>query len=360
MRSRLDSKITTTRLGNQAGAPSVPNVLAAVGSYAELRAICEHAGLGDDLVIQLPYGDSGKTTFFIADQDGWNRHADVIAGQEAKIMTRIKRNTALAVEAVITRHGTIVGPFMTDLTGYPELTPYHGGWCGNDLFPTVLDADHRAKAVDLVRRLGDGLAQEGYLGFFEVDILVDLDADEVYLGELNPRISGVSSITNVTAGAYADIPLFLFHLLEYLDVDYDIDPDEINERWRELAAVDVWSQIILKQPAGPVELITSAPRTGQWKLEKDGSLTFRRPSWDWHGLQDESEFFFLRVYGAGDYLFKGADLGVLVTKGRLQTDDPADLTPRCRTFIDGIHSRFLSEPLTTPVPASPSLTTSGL
>ncbi|HYN74257.1 MAG TPA: hypothetical protein VES60_17320 [Nakamurella sp.] len=65
---------------------------------------------------------------------------------------------------------------------------YDGGWCGNDLFPTVLDADHRAKAVDLVRRLGDGLAQEAYLGFFEVDILVDLDADEVYLGELNPRI----------------------------------------------------------------------------------------------------------------------------------------------------------------------------
>jgi len=50
----------------------------------------------------------------------------------------------------------------------------------------------------------------------------------------------------------------------------------------------------------------------------------------------------------------------LVTKGRLQTDDPADLTPRCRTFIDGIHSRFLSQPLATPAPAPASLTTSGL
>ena len=46
---------------------------------------------------------------------------------------------------------------------------------------------------------------------------------EVYLGELNPRISGASSITNVTAGAYADIPLFAFHLLEYFDVDFELD-----------------------------------------------------------------------------------------------------------------------------------------
>ena len=113
--------------------------------------------------------------------------------------------------------------------------------------------------------------------------MVDLDADEVYLGELNPRISGASSMTNVTAGAYADIPLFLFHLLEYMDVDYTIDVDEINERWRELAAVDVWSQLVMKEPSGPVELILSAPRTGQYKLETDGRLTFMRPAWDWHG-----------------------------------------------------------------------------
>ena len=34
-------------------------------------------------------------------------------------------NKAAAVEACITRHGTIVGPFMTDLTGYPS-SPVQG------------------------------------------------------------------------------------------------------------------------------------------------------------------------------------------------------------------------------------------
>ena len=214
---------------------------------SELNELASEAGLGSDLVVQTPYGDSGKTTFFITSEADWDRDSENIIGEELKIMKRIN-NHAAAVEAVNTKHGTVVGPFMTDLTGYPELTPYRGGWCGNDLFPEALTEEQRATAIRHVQRLGDRLRQEGYKGFFEVDVLVDLDSDEVYLGELNPRISGASSMTNVTAGAYADIPLFLFHLLEFMEVDYTVDVDEINERWRELAAVDVWAQLIMKEP----------------------------------------------------------------------------------------------------------------
>ena len=80
----------------------------------------------------------------------------------------------------------------------------------------------------MVRKLGDVLGGEGYLGYFEVDLLHDLDSDELYLGEVNLRLSGASPMTNLTTEAYADIPLFLFHLLEFMDVDYELDVDEIN------------------------------------------------------------------------------------------------------------------------------------
>jgi len=345
LRRLLDSKIVTTQLGNEAGAPSVPNVLVEVDSWGTLVRVATDARLGTDLVVQTPYGDSGKTTFFLTSEADWTSYAGDIVGQQAKVMKRIN-NKAAAVEAVLTRHGTIVGPFMTDLTGYPELTPYKGGWCGNDLFPEALSDEHRTKAIELVRRLGGRLGEEGYKGFFEIDVLVDLDTDEVYLGELNPRISGASSMTNVTAGAYADVPLFLFHLLEYMDVDYVIDVDEINERWRELAAVDVWAQLIMKEPNDSVERILAAPRTGTYHLDEDGSLDFARVSYDWHEVTHEDEAFFLRVYGPGDYRFKGADLGILVTKGRMQTAE--GLTDRARHYIDGIRGQYESEPLEKP------------
>jgi biotin carboxylase len=350
LRRHLDSKIVTTRLGEEAGAPSVPNVLGRAATYPELSKLAADAGLGSDLVVQTPYGDSGKTTFFIKQESDWDADAEHMVGEELKVMKRIN-NRAVAVEAVNTRHGTVVGPFMTDLTGYPELTPYKGGWCGNDLYPEALSEAHRAVAVEHVRRLGDRLRQEGYKGFFEVDVLVDLDSDNVYLGELNPRISGASSMTNVTAGAYADIPLFLFHLLEFMDVPYELDVDEINDRWRELAAVDVWAQLIMKEPVDSVERILEAPRTGTWHLGEDGTLAYVGVTNDWHDVTHEDEAFFLRVYGPGDYRFKGADLGILVTKGRMQTAD--GLTERCRRYIDGIRSWYTSEKLPEPPAVAP-------
>ncbi|HSZ43977.1 MAG TPA: biotin carboxylase [Streptosporangiaceae bacterium] len=344
LRHRLDSKIVTTRLGNAAGVPSVPNVLGRAATYAELLELADRAGLGSDLVVQLPYGDSGKTTFFIRNDADWQASAagDQLSSAELKVMRRIDHR-AIAVEAVLTRHGTIVGPLMNDITGHPELTPYRGGWAGND-YPATMTIDQKLRARELTRRLGAELAGEGYLGFFEVDYLVDTTTGELYLGELNPRISGISSMTNVTAGAYADMPLFLFHLLEYLDLDYDIDVDEINARWSREAAVDVWSQIIIKETSPAVDLLTRTPRTGIYTLAPDGSADFRRQASDWHGIVRESEAFYLRILAPGDFRYKGADLGALVTRGRLQTDDNR-LERRCTDWISGLRAQFSGTPV---------------
>ncbi|MCB0949661.1 MAG: biotin carboxylase, partial [Mycobacterium sp.] len=154
------------------------------------------------------------------------------------------------------------------------------------------------------------------------------------------------------AGAYADVPLFLFHILEYMDVDFDLDVDEINQRWEELASADVWSQMILKETDDIVQRLTATPRTGQYRLDSSGAMVFRRAALDWHQLQNESEAFFLRIYGPGDYRWKGADLGVLVTKGRLQLDSAeggSALTIRANHFIDSIRAEFAGVPISEPV-----------
>ena len=311
--------------------PSAPNTLGRATSYDELIALAESRRARRRPRGPDAYGDSGKTTFFIRGEPDWDRYAGEMTDQELKVMKRIN-NRAAAVEAALTRHGTVVGPLMTDLTGHPELTPHKGGWCGNDIFPGRCHPSTPSARV-LTQKLGDRLAAEGYRGFLEVDYLVDIDSGELYLGEINPRISGVTSMTNVTAGAYADMPLFLFHLLEYMDVDYEIDVDDINRRWAEASSVDVWSQLVSRTSA--TRSSSSPRRRGRGS---GGSTTrasrFARWGNDWHSLHDETEAFFLRVLGPGDYTYPGADLGVLVARSRMQTEDN-QLTERAHEWIAG-------------------------
>ena len=338
LRERLDSKIVTTQIADSVGVPSVPNVLTKVADWKELVKVTEKAGLGQDLVIQTAYGDSGKTTYFVTNEEEFAKIADDVTDVEIKVMKRIN-NRPIAIEAVLTRHGTVVGPCMTEITGHKELTPYRGGWAGNEMFPTVLDDKSRHAAIELVRKLGDRLGAEGYRGFFEVDVLLDTDTGDVYLGELNPRVSGASAITNVTAGAYADVPLFAFHLLEYSGIDFEIDVTEINDRWEELASEDEWSHMVIKHTASTVERINAAPRTGRYVIDHYGRLVYSNPNLDWHSLRGTDEAFFLRIYNAGDYRWKGADLGILVTKAHLE-GDRGGLTLHAKYLIDAIRGMY--------------------
>jgi biotin carboxylase len=339
LRQRIDSKIETTRLGEEAGVQSAPNTLGRAASYKKLMKLAKKAKLGTDLVVQTPYGDSGRTTFFIRSEADFDEHAEHLVDEDLKIMRRINHFPG-TVEAVATRHGTLVGPVQTDITGFSELTPYRGGWCGNDIFPTVFTKKARKRIRRMAQRIGDRLYREGYRGAFCLDFLLDTDDGTVYLGEINPRISGASPLTNLITSLYGGIPLFLFHLLEFSDVEWELDLAAIQERWAEF---DTWTQLVLKQVTDDVELITQAPPSGLWRMNADGSIRYLRSEHDWHAVGGVDEAFYMRVYGTGEYRYPGADIGILVSRGRMQTDDRL-LTERGRKWAAGIGKQFQGVP----------------
>lgn len=343
LRRRVDDKVETVRLGERAGVRSVPGALGAAPDYAALRRLADEAGLGDDLVVQLPFGDSGNTTYFVRDQADFDRHAAKIsAADEVKVMRRINCFGA-AIEACATRCGTLVGPLMTELIGFPELTPYRGGWCGNEAFPGAFTPELRARARAHTRAIGEQLRAEGYRGYFELDFLVDRDTGELWLGELNPRITGASPITNHVADAYADAPLLLFHLLEFCGVDFELDVDAINARWADDDALDASSQIALKHTEPGLAIVTAAPESGVYRLDAAGELELVRRDHSRRALADD-EALFLRILRPGDYRFQGADLGVLTLRGRAMDDD-FRLAARSRRWLAAIRRRFCAQDL---------------
>ncbi len=341
----IDNKIVTTEIGNSVNVPSVPNALARVDSYSQLQTIIKHHRLGSDVVIQTAYGDSGKTTFFIRNEQDYHAVAEKIEVEEkVKIMKRIDC-LQVAIEACATRQGTYVGPILTEIIGHADLTPYKGGWCGNDINPTLFDRETRETMVRYTEALGAALYDKGYRGYFEVDYLIDR-ADEtqmsVYLGELNPRVTGISALTNMSDFCRQTIPLFLFHLLEFSDTPFDIDPGQYN---RQVLAFShpAFSQLIFKYTPEEMKIVTEIPTTGIYRPTPDG-LTHLRYA-DNPATLAEGEIFLLRILATGEYAYRGADLVILFSRQQLQ-DYHNRLTPAAQAYISVVNEAIRYRPLT--------------
>ena len=168
----------------------------------------------------------------------------------------------------------------------------------------------------------------------------------MYLGECNPRITGASSMTNLAAFAHADAPLFLFHLLEWMGIDYELDVDELNARWADP------DEHRLLEPARhqahrttTVDRICRAPpsrRLGARSPTGGDVRTSGRRRTD-APCSSENRAFFLRIAGAGDYRYEGADLGILVSPGRFMDDD-FRLNDRAKAWIKGIRRHYVGAP----------------
>ncbi len=339
LRSFLDNKVNTNRIAEKAGVACVPNVLAPVNSYEKLREVSKK--LGNELVVQTPFGDSGHTTFFISSEADFNEYKEeIIAEKEVKIMKRINCY-GTAIEGCVTQHGTLVAPLMTELVGFKELTPYKGGWCGNEIFPNAFTSDIREKAKKYTQLFGDQLRKEGYKGYFELDFLIDKDNGEIYLGELNPRVSGVSSLTNHSKFAMEDVPLFLFHMLEWLEIPYEINVNQLCDRWAASENMDSWSQLVIKHTIKTLELATKAPESGIWEMKKNGNIQFVKMDAHRQSVVDDNKAFFLQITQKDNYLYEGADLGILVMRGRLM-DDNFELIERGKRWIKAIRGQYRS------------------
>jgi hypothetical protein len=341
LRHHLDSKIVTTELANRAGIASVPHVLARVTSYAELRRAA--AALGPDLVVQLPHGDSGNTTFFISDERAFQLHAERIAAHtRVKIMRRI-RCQQLTLEACVTRHGTLVGPLETELVGCAELTPYSGGWCGNEVLAahesTLLAPELRQQAQQATVAMGAQLQQAGYRGCFGLDFLLDQDTRRLYLGEMNPRLTGATPLTNQAMLEADNLPLVLFHLLEWSDAEYELDVAAFNQQWLRAETFSNWSQMILSQREASNDVVASAPASGLWQMQADSSVQFVRPAFSLSAVTRANEALFLRTVNIGQAQYKGGGLGRLVLRGRVLTED-YELQPRAQAWIRAFDAQF--------------------
>jgi len=73
-----------------------------------------------------------------------------------------------------------------------------------------------------------------------------------------------------------------------------------------------------------------------------GHIQYDRMDTHRRAVESESEAFFLKIMGEGDYIYEGADLGILVTRGRMMNDN-FELTDRAKRWINAIRANYTSQ-----------------
>ncbi|MFT5481120.1 MAG: hypothetical protein ACI9NN_002089, partial [Bacteroidia bacterium] len=115
----------------------------------------------------------------------------------------------------------------------------------------------------------------------------------------------------------------------------------LNSRWAKQENVDDWSQLIIKHTKETLEMVHEAPLSGIWVMDNQGQIHFDRMDTHRRAVETENEAFFLRISNTGDYLYEGADMGIVVLRGRMMTDD-FQITDRAKTWINAIRSKYQS------------------
>lgn len=329
LRNYWGTKVSANRLAERAGIPCVPYVLSAVESYSHLRRLA--AQLGNHLVIQMPHGYGGTTTFFISDQSDFERYQNLITnGEEVRIMKRIDC-VSTGLEACITRYGIVTSPLFLELIGIPELNLYAGGWSGNELFSNAFPELILTAAQDYAVRIGEQLRLVGYKGHFEVDFLIDREHGTLYLGELNLRFCGFTPLFAYALMMQQETPLVLFHLAEWLDISYDIDISSLNYRWMNLPQNTHLSFLYMHHV---LDTFTHPVPSGIYRMNSDESVTLVRPEPSLLHL-DSDEILWLSVAPGMQLLQKGHEVGGLILPERATTDGK-NLNAKTIAWIKGL------------------------
>ncbi len=329
LRNRWDNKANTNRLAELAGVPCVPYVLSAVQSYAHLRHLAAH--LGPHLVVQMPHGFGGETTFFISNESDFEKYQNHLTnGEEMKIMTRIDC-VSTGIEGCITRYGIATSPLLLELTGIPELNTYPGGWSGNELFCEAFPESMRLLAQNYTIKMGEQLRQVGYKGYFEIDFLIDKATHTLYLGEMNLRFCGFTHMTAHASHLQGEPPLFLLHLAEWLDISYDLDIEKLNHRWMTPSPNYALSFLCVHHV---LDTLRKPIPSGIYRMNPDETVVFVRPATSPSPLNVD-EIFWFSVAPNTLLLKKGEEIGGLLMFGRATTDGK-NLTSKMKTWIKGL------------------------
>lgn len=300
----LEDKVKFRKILEELSVPSPPGEIAAVTNLLSgklsFKNFVEKYGL--PLVLQHPRRGGGKGTFFIHSEEEWQNALEKLRvhekeGREVRedierlevIIAKYVHGPSPSITGCVTTHGILSTSLQYQLIDIPQLyNPQKGSglFCGHDWTSSRFPEDIEKQAYKIVKKLGTYFRGLGYKGIFGIDFVLNEKERRLYITECNPRLLGSFPMISMAQLYNNEPPILAFHLLEYLNVDYDIDLNQINALMRQ---PKVGAQMFLHNLTQSWVKNHNEVRAGVYKLKFD-KLEFIRPGYALKHLKSADEF----------------------------------------------------------------------
>lgn len=299
LRTRLSGRRFFQDMLKSLGLPQVP------GSIYPLSVIHERSydywarRLGPSLAIQLTEitQGGGRGTFFIRSESdflclrGWlkeNKRRGIKLDYVS--IHSLVEGIPVSVAICITKYGILISRLQRQLIDLPWCSWLYqkGVFCGHAWdetpWPISVMADTRKQALSI----GQYLSGLGYRGILGIDFVLHTEQEQVYPLEINPRFTGAFPMLSLLHMEKEVIPLDVFHILEFLDMAYRIDLEELNIRYSEPVT---GSHILVFLPPNPSGTRIQGPGPGLYEVDlRTNEPRFIRWAGDYRDIGNERQF----------------------------------------------------------------------
>lgn len=308
---------------------------------------------GTPFVVQHPRRGGGKGTFFISSQVDWHKAVRKLQVQELEgeevaedisnlevIVAKYVKGPSPSITGCVTRHGILSTNPQYQLIDVPELyNPKKGSglFCGHDWASSRFPPNIEEQAYNAAERVGKYFSGLGYKGIFGIDFVLDEDKQKLYVTESNPRLLGSFPTLTMVQLRNNEPPIIAFHVLEYLDANYEIDIGQINALMRQ---PKIGAQMFAHNLTGHWVRSAAKVQAGVYKMRK-GKLSFARSGYSMKHLSSKDELLLTDgVLQKKAHYSPNRRIGRIITLRPVLSKNKKTLTPWAKRATLKIHDKF--------------------
>ena len=303
-----------------------------------LRLPIELLGKDSGVVVQDALLSGGKGTFFVHDEESLLKAKRVLSkssSTEVVVSEAISHPNERSIQCVATKHGIFMGPVQAQIIDEPLLInrDVEGAekFCGVVIDPHLTTTAQKQTIRRTAQYIGEKIVTMGYTGIFGIDFLID-DSGEVYVLELNPRITGATPLLTAFYSNEQFVPFYLLHILEITNQDYTIEQvDSLTNAYNDISPRSL--MILHSQEATRVEVVKTL-RTGIYS----SNVEFTAPSVVFDDMK-EGEYLIQSIAPEGVKVSPAARLLSIYHKGSV-LDENGKISKKVQADINTIYKHI--------------------